>query len=144
MFKLTIRAIVVLFFIKNVLFCEYIRGDKIQVKHIGDRIKELRIEHGMTLKELGEAIQFNYSNLSKIERGSRKPAIDFLEDLSNYFDIDISYFFNDQKPTTNQEEPNSFDLELRHLTEELKKHNITVNELKELALSLGKEKNYSS
>jgi transcriptional regulator with XRE-family HTH domain len=126
------------------VFFEYIRGDRIQVKHIGDRIKELRIENGMTLKELGEAIQFNYSNLSKIERGSRKPAIDFLEDLSNYFDIDISYFFSDQKLSTNQEQPDPFDLEVKRLSEELKKHNISVNELKELAQSLGKVKNYSS
>ncbi len=126
------------------MFCEYIRGDRIQVKHIGDRIKELRIDRGMTLKELGEAIQFNYSNLSKIERGSRKPAIDFLEDLSKYFDIDISYFFGDLKPTANQEEPDSFDLELKRLSLELKKYNITVDELKELALTLGKERNYSS
>lgn len=114
------------------------------MKHIGDRIKELRIDRGMTLKELGEAVQFNYSNLSKIERGSRKPAIDFLEDLSNYFDIDISYFFGDLKPTTNRKEPDSFDLELKRLSVELKKHNITVDELKELAITLGKEKNYSS
>ncbi|QOR65495.1 helix-turn-helix transcriptional regulator [Cytobacillus suaedae] len=115
------------------------------MKHIGDRIKELRIERGMTLKELGEAVQFNYSNLSKIERGSRKPAIDFLEDLSNYFDIDISYFFSYQKTFLNKEGSELFDqTELRLLSEELKKHNITVTELKELALSLGKEIKCSS
>ncbi|MDF0727779.1 helix-turn-helix transcriptional regulator [Cytobacillus sp. S13-E01] len=116
----------------------------IQVKHIGDRIKELRIEHGMTLKELGEAIQFNYSNLSKIERGSRKPAIDFLENLSNYFDIEISYFFGEQKSTVNELDPNSLDLEIRYLAEEMKQKNISIEELKDLASTLGKMKNYSS
>lgn len=62
---------------------------------IGERIKKLRLQHNMTLKEMGEAINFNYSNLSKIERGIRKPHIDFLQKIAEYFDIEITYFFND-------------------------------------------------
>ncbi|MFN7250041.1 MAG: helix-turn-helix domain-containing protein [Anaerobacillus sp.] len=97
---------------------------------IGQKIKELRMQHGMTLKELGGAINFNYSNLSKIERGNRKPAIDVLESLSNYFNIDIAYFFSSpQKTHSKTELP---DIELIHFTKELKQKNISLQELREL------------
>ncbi|MCT8139005.1 helix-turn-helix transcriptional regulator [Anaerobacillus sp. CMMVII] len=107
------------------------------MKHIGERIKNLRIEHGMTLKELGTAIEFNYSNLSKIERGSRKPAIEVLENLSSYFQIDISYFFTGQKNLQNEEK------QLKRLSKEMKEKNISLEELRELmnefeAMKLGR------
>ncbi|MCH1624901.1 helix-turn-helix domain-containing protein [Fredinandcohnia quinoae] len=66
-------------------------------EHIGDKIKWLRTQRGLTLKKLGEEVQFNYSNLSKIERGLRKPTVDFLERLTNYYKVDISYFFDLKK-----------------------------------------------
>ncbi|MCD7033133.1 helix-turn-helix domain-containing protein [Metabacillus sp. GX 13764] len=62
---------------------------------IGERIKKLRIQHNMTLKELGEAVDFNYSNLSKIERGIRKPHIDFLQKVADFYGIEMAYFFTD-------------------------------------------------
>jgi len=42
----------------------------------------------MTLKELREAINFNYSNLLIVERGISKPTIEFLEILSNFCKIE--------------------------------------------------------
>lgn len=100
------------------------------MKRIGEKIRGLRLEHGLTLKELGAAIDFNYSNLSKIERGNRKPAIEVLESLSNYFSIDISYFFNSQKQLHSDERPN--DIQIFNLTEEMKQKNISLEELIEM------------
>ena len=51
----------------------------------------------MTLKELGEAIDFNYSNLSKIERGIHKSNVELLERLANCFNVQITYFFDGNK-----------------------------------------------
>ncbi|WP_078428924.1 helix-turn-helix domain-containing protein [Alkalihalobacterium alkalinitrilicum] len=111
------------------------------MKHIGERIKDLRLSHGMTLKELGDAIEFNYSNLSKIERGNRKPAIEVLESLSNYFKIDIAYFFNGQSKTSTKE--NVVDIQLIHLTEEMKRKNISLEELRDMIQKLDHMKNQS-
>ena len=98
--------------------------------HIGERIKELRIEKNMTLKELGEEINFNYSNLSKIERGLRKPTLEFLESISTYYKIDISYFFR-----SNTKVPNHLpikDCEWMALSEKIKEKNLTWEELRDL------------
>lgn len=100
------------------------------MKNIGERIKELRLQHDMTLKELGEAIDFNYSNLSKIERGNRKPAIEVLESLSNYFNINISYFFTGEKKVHNVESP--YETQLIQLTEEMIEKNVSIEELREI------------
>ncbi|WNF35323.1 helix-turn-helix transcriptional regulator [Bacillaceae bacterium IKA-2] len=100
------------------------------MKRIGEKIRSLRLEHGLTLKELGAAIDFNYSNLSKIERGNRKPAIEVLESLSNYFNIDISYFFYSQKQLSSDERAN--DIQIINLTEQMKQKNISLEELIEM------------
>ncbi|ULT56215.1 helix-turn-helix domain-containing protein [Neobacillus drentensis] len=99
-------------------------------QHVGDRIKDLRIHHGMTLKELGDVIDFNYSNLSKIERGIRKPTIGFLETLSNYFNIEISYFFRKNEKTLKEYG------DWVKLSEEMKQKNITLQEIREFVETL--------
>ncbi|MDE5413776.1 helix-turn-helix domain-containing protein [Alkalihalobacterium chitinilyticum] len=111
------------------------------MKHIGERIKSLRLEHGMTLKELGDAIEFNYSNLSKIERGNRKPAIEVLESLSTFFNIDISYFFNGQKRLSNTGNPEHN--QLINISEEMRRNNISLEELLEMIKKLDQIKNAS-
>ncbi|WP_216829053.1 helix-turn-helix domain-containing protein [Alkalihalobacterium elongatum] len=111
------------------------------MKHIGERIKSLRLEQGLTLKELGEAIDFNYSNLSKIERGTRKPAIEVLESLSNYFDIDISYFFTGERRIHKKDNPE--ENLLVYLSEEMKRHNISLEELKKIIREIDQVRNTS-
>ncbi|MEH7354816.1 helix-turn-helix transcriptional regulator [Neobacillus drentensis] len=66
---------------------------------IGNRIKKLRERHGLTLEEIGEKVHFNYSNLSKIERGVRKPTLELLEQLSELmrFLLVISLGFNQRE-----------------------------------------------
>lgn len=107
------------------------------MKQLGNRVKELRIKRGLTLKELGEAIQFNYSNLSKIERGVRKPNIELLESLASFFNVEISYFFEDNKKLTNQE---LLEHELITFSEEIKTKNITLSELMAFAEMIAKIK----
>jgi transcriptional regulator with XRE-family HTH domain len=110
-------------------------------KQLGERIKDLRTNQGMTLKELGNAINFNYSNLSKIERGQRKPTIEFLECLSSFFNIHISYFFGESKHKMDlcQEEHDWISL-----SEDMKHKNITFDEIRELVNGLDQTKKVSN
>ena len=64
---------------------------------IGLLVRKLRKEHGHTLKELSQKVNFDYSNLSKIERGERKPTLELLESLSNLYDVPMSYFFRERE-----------------------------------------------
>jgi transcriptional regulator with XRE-family HTH domain len=108
------------------------------MQHLGRRMKELRCKHGMTLKSLGEAVDFNYSNLSKIERGIRKPKVELLDRIANYFNVDISYFFNGEEGDIGSEESLHHDLYM--LTREIKNKNISVEELRMLAETISKIK----
>lgn len=61
-----------------------------------DRLKELRKKKHLTLKELSEQLKENgvfisSDSLAKYERGDRKPKIDKLKALANFFDVSVSY-----------------------------------------------------
>ncbi|WP_226085680.1 helix-turn-helix domain-containing protein [Mesobacillus sp. S13] len=62
---------------------------------IGQKIRYLRTKNGHTLEELGNKLNFNYSNLSKIERGARKPTLEILEDIAKIYDVPVSFFFGE-------------------------------------------------
>ena len=51
----------------------------------GTRLKELRIDSGLTLAEVGKEIGCTASFLSQIERGLKEPSLTMLRKLSNLF-----------------------------------------------------------
>lgn len=65
--------------------------------NVGTIIRDLRKKHKHTLEQLGEKIDFNYSNLSKIERGERNPTFELLQALSELYDVPMSYFFRERE-----------------------------------------------
>lgn len=67
----------------------------VKMKDIGKKIRELRKQNGHTLEELGEKLNFNLSNLSKIERGFRKPNIELIEKIMKVYDVPLTYFFGE-------------------------------------------------
>lgn len=61
-----------------------------------DKLKELRKKKHLTLKELSEQLKENgvfisSDSLAKYERGDRKPKIDKLKALADFFDVSVSY-----------------------------------------------------
>lgn len=62
---------------------------------LGKRINQLRTKNGDTLRELGEKLNFNYSNLSKIERGERNPTIELLRSICEVYNTPMSYFLDE-------------------------------------------------
>ncbi|TYR75540.1 helix-turn-helix transcriptional regulator [Rossellomorea vietnamensis] len=67
------------------------------MQNIGSILRDLRKKNKLTLIELGEKIDFNYSNLSKIERGERKPTFELLESLSDLYGVPMADFFRERK-----------------------------------------------
>lgn len=55
-----------------------------------ERIKELRTQHRLTLKDLSESAGLSVSYLSDIERGRTTPSLNTLEVLSVAFDISVA------------------------------------------------------
>ncbi len=62
-------------------------------KSIGERIKALRIEQGMTLAELGQNTGLSVSYLSQIERDKTTPSLSTLTGIAKTLNVALRYFF---------------------------------------------------
>jgi transcriptional regulator with XRE-family HTH domain len=62
-------------------------------REIGQKINKLRLKRNLTMKELGESLGVSHAHISKLESGINSPSVDLLEKMADYFNIDISYFF---------------------------------------------------
>ncbi|HEY3425620.1 MAG TPA: XRE family transcriptional regulator [Negativicutes bacterium] len=70
-------------------------------KDIGNKIKQLRTNKKITLKELSELTNLSTGFLSQLERGLTSIATDSLANIANVFDVELSYFFSNLKKTRN-------------------------------------------
>jgi transcriptional regulator with XRE-family HTH domain len=57
----------------------------------GQRIRKLRQARGLTMKELGQQLRLAESTISGYESESRKPDIEILHKLADYFEVNIDY-----------------------------------------------------
>jgi transcriptional regulator with XRE-family HTH domain len=68
-------------------------------KHIGDRIKRLRLKKSMGLVELGRHTGLSASFLSQLETGRVVPTLRNLARIAMVFSKDLSYFFESEPNT---------------------------------------------
>jgi transcriptional regulator with XRE-family HTH domain len=64
-------------------------------KHVGLKIKQLRKENKDTLKDLAKKVDYDWSNLSKVERGIYGASVDLLRKITEVYNVNPSYFFSD-------------------------------------------------
>ena len=60
---------------------------------IGKRIKELRLEKGLSQEKLAEYVDLSREHISCLERGKYSINIETLYNIAAYFDVDIKSFF---------------------------------------------------
>lgn len=111
------------------------------MRNISKKIKQLRVTKGHTLEELGEKINFNYSNLSKIERGIRPPTLELIEKLAEFYDVPLTYFFGEEKEIP--EELKNLGIDWVTFVEDMEKKEITPDDIKAIMeiVNLNKVKN---
>lgn len=63
--------------------------------HVGLKIKQLRKENKDTLKSLAKKIDYDWSNLSKVERGIYGASIDLIKKITDVYKVNPGYFFGD-------------------------------------------------
>lgn len=56
-----------------------------------NRIKNLRLENGLSLRELASELNISYSSLGKYERGEQEPSFETLEKISERFHVTADY-----------------------------------------------------
>ena len=58
---------------------------------LGQRLKELRLEKGMTQKEVAEKLGLNSVTYLVYEKGQREPPLSLLADMGAFFEVSIDY-----------------------------------------------------
>jgi transcriptional regulator with XRE-family HTH domain len=59
---------------------------------LGDKLKMLRKERGLTQSQVAEKIGQERSTVACYENGSRKPAVDVLEKIASLYGVTLDYF----------------------------------------------------
>lgn len=60
---------------------------------IGEKVKTLRKSHGHSQEFLAEKLQCSKERISRLERGKSPLTEDFLLELANFYNEDVSYFY---------------------------------------------------
>ena len=61
------------------------------LKECGKRIQKLRKERELTQEQLAEKLNVSQNTIAKIESGLRRPSIDFLLEISVFFNVSTNY-----------------------------------------------------
>lgn len=56
-----------------------------------ERLKQTRLEKGLTQKEVAETIGISYQNYQQWERGTRNPKENTLENIAKALDVPLDY-----------------------------------------------------
>jgi len=64
---------------------------------VGDRIKSLRKENDLTLRELAKKANISHSFLSDIENNRSNPSLKRLQDIAKALDVTVSYLLGEEE-----------------------------------------------
>ena len=99
---------------------------------VGENIKKIRKEKGLTQKELGKLCGMSEAQIGQYENGLRNPKMETLEKIANA--LDISYFeLFDISETTKESniQKITLNVEIKNIDEETKKAEKLIELLKE-------------
>jgi transcriptional regulator with XRE-family HTH domain len=71
--------------------------EDVLAQRIGNNLKTLRLELGLSQKSLAEAARLSPTLISRIENGLVRPSIATLELIAHSLKVDIGYFFKDEE-----------------------------------------------
>ena len=71
------------------------------IKVMGERLRNLRKNLGLTQKEFAEKVpgKLDYTYIGKIERGEQYPSLKMLEKIAKAFSVPLGYFCDEEMPS---------------------------------------------
>ena len=72
-------------------------------KKIGQRIRKVRLEHGIKQKDLAKKIGISQGALTNFELGRRKISLEWLLKIARALDVPLSYFIGAVEPATDDD-----------------------------------------
>lgn len=70
------------------------KTDKVSLKKLGSRLKSIRVEKGLTLKELGYRVDKDPQSISRVEMGDINPTYLYLLKLCEGLEISLNDLFD--------------------------------------------------
>ena len=67
-------------------------------KKIGQRIRKVRLEHGIKQKDLAKKINISQGALTNFELGRRKISLEWLLKISHALEVPVGYFMSAVEP----------------------------------------------
>ncbi len=64
------------------------------IRKFGKRLKELRLQAGLTQEQLAEALDFDTTFISKVENAKSSPSLANMARIAKALDVPLSAFFN--------------------------------------------------
>lgn len=95
---------------------------------IGNKLKELRNEKNLSMRQVGEELGINYTYISKIEKGYI-PSMKLLKDICNIYDIEIKDLFGESQPVP--KELKDIGVEWITFAKDMEEQEITPEKIKE-------------
>lgn len=65
------------------------------MERIGEKLKFLRLQYGLTTRQLAEHLKTTNSQISRIENGLRQPSGDFLIKVADFFNVSLDQLMRD-------------------------------------------------
>ena len=65
------------------------------MEKFGQKLRFLRKQRGLTLRELGEMLGAHYTHLNNIEHGSKRPSTDLVLKVAQLFDVSTDQLMKD-------------------------------------------------
>ena len=89
---------------------------------MGPRIRELRIERGMTLDELARSANISASHLSRLERGQTAPSFKVAADIARHIGVKPSELATIQREQSDVDKQLIEALTARGLSDDISQH----------------------
>lgn len=72
---------------------------------LGQKIKKLRVDKGLTQKELADQVHITFQTVSKWEKDENEPDVSTLRELAKLFDCSMDYLLSEDEEEQAKEEP---------------------------------------
>lgn len=63
---------------------------------LGEKIKTLRTNRGLTQTELAKKINIHYTHIGKYENDLQNPSTDTIKKIADYFSVSVDYLLGDE------------------------------------------------
>jgi putative transcriptional regulator len=66
------------------------------MKRLGEKLRILRQQHNLTVRQLGDILKVNNSYITQIETGRKTPSLKLAIKMADFFDIDVNRLIRDE------------------------------------------------